>query len=213
MLVAKERDLAVDRVGERHAGAADELQAVMAEAHMLLDVARVDRARARNFVAIAREEAEQRRHEAARLRKLKARGGECRAWGLRIRDERGALDDVRGRRRRRSAARRDSMSSGNASATAPPICCASPAARARSAVTSSALRPAPVAMRRENTGLCSVSIAPTSIARSPSVIRMARPRRSSPTARSNVKAARSPLIEESASRLSLDHTNARITAR
>src|SRR5262245_8107139 len=95
VLVTKQRDLRVDGVRERHARAADELHAVMAVANVLLDVVRVDRDEPGVLVEIARQEAEQRGHEAARLRELKAGMRERRTRRLRVRNECGALDDLR----------------------------------------------------------------------------------------------------------------------
>ena len=92
VLVAEHGDLAVERIGERHARAAQELQCVVAEARRVMhDVAARRSPRRRVRVAVAFE-ADQRRHEPPGFRELERRGGERRAMRRGVDVERRAVD-------------------------------------------------------------------------------------------------------------------------
>ena len=162
VLVAEHGDLALERVGERHARAAEELQSVVAETRRVMhDVAEGDREHAWRDVAVG-VETDKRRNEAPRLRELECGGRERRAARRRVDVECAAVDgrvpvDACERAQllevRRPAGRRRPQGRS--------IGATSPAASARSAVMSMTARPSPAATSRANNDACSVSIVAT----------------------------------------------------
>ena len=191
VLVAKHGDLAVERVRERHARAAQQLQRMVTEARRVMhDVVERDRHHAGRIVAVG-VETDERRHEPAGLRELECGGGERRAARRLVDVERRAVDgcdaDHAGERAQAVEIGRRGKRHGDGAAQLARQARrmralgrhehdgAAAARRRRAARTA---MPAPFRWPRRASP------------RAPSVTCMARPRRNSSTARSNVRAQR-----------------------